>query len=235
MIHAENCYDSDPIDRWFDEEIEIDELLYWHLERYFDGEYIRLTDEEHWELERRFGGFDISFGNMLNQPVRAVLNAPGIWVPSLDGKIDIISMVHIAVDDVEVYRRTETDTVIAIVDQGKIWAARRLADKETLVSYILAGFNEDCDNNMVPTKPPMMDIIGPQLGMARLYTRGGVICAANTVKYTASLPIDDGPYQVGELGLYTMTRKMVAREMISPRITKDPGKKFDITWIITID
>ena len=45
MIHAEYCYDSDPIDRWFEEEIEITDLLYWHLEKYFEIEPIRIKDE----------------------------------------------------------------------------------------------------------------------------------------------------------------------------------------------
>jgi len=233
MIHAEYCYDSDPIDRWFEEEIEITDLLYWHLERYFDVEHIRLEDKEHWVFYKHWGGYRITLGEMLNQPVRAILNEPGVWVPDKFETFGMGSLVVIEVNGAEVYRRASTPNIISVLDQGKSWAAKRLADGSALPSYIQIGGNNDGSGGGVATAANMTSLIGPDLGLAVLTPSGGTV-QGRSVVYFAVLDLAAGPYQVGELGLFTRNRKMIAREALATRITKSPGDAFAVTWTITI-
>lgn len=233
MIHAEYCYDSDPIDRWFEEDVEITDIVYWHLERYFDIEHIHLTDESHWEFYVHWGGYRVALGGMLNQPVRAILNQPGIWIPEKDETFNVGSEVAIEVNGVEVYRRASTPQVMTIVQQGIEWIAHRLSNSGMSVALIQVGGNNDGTGALIPTDPDMVNMIGPYLDLAPLTIRGGTV-QGQSIVYEASLNLDAGPYQVGELALFTGDRKMIAREALTARITKDAGIPFDITWTITI-
>lgn len=219
MIHAKYCYDSDPIDRWFKEEVEIDDLLYWHLEKYFEPDNIQLEDESRWEFYVHWGGYRITLGEMLNQPVRAVLNQPGIWVPDKFETFPLKSRVIIELNSVEVYNRESA----SIVEDGINWAASRLGGEGAQVSLMKLG-----DGNMATT-PDMHGLVGAELGIGPLDPMGGKP-AGMGIDFTAEFPPGVGTGLVREIGLFAMNRVMLSRESIATGINKQSVDRLLVKW-----
>ena len=82
MIHATFCYDSDPKDRWFEEKVEIREELMKEFEKYLSPELLLFYEQMSWKVFNHFGGYEVTLGGPLNNPVTAVLNAKGVWKPT---------------------------------------------------------------------------------------------------------------------------------------------------------
>lgn len=99
MIHAYYCYDSDPIDQWFWEDIEIVDLAYWHLTKYFEPDQISFKDDHKWDLDKHYGGMLLTFGGPLNEPKWSVLNQPAEWEHDPDDALDVEDYIDIKLID----------------------------------------------------------------------------------------------------------------------------------------
>lgn len=228
MIHAKYCYDSDPLDRWFEEEIEIEELMYWHLEKYFEPERIVLADQMYWKWVVHWGGYRITLGEMLNQPVRAVLNEKGIWVPDPSETFKLSSVLRVLINDVEVHR-TPTTNVPVFTTQTGIWAARRLGNVGTPAAVMQYG------DGIGNTQPDMNGLTGNMLFLAPLQIMGGK-AVDKTIEFSAvTIPGTGSAGSISEIGLFTLTRTMIAREHLVTPIQRDMTDKLSVVWQITIN
>ena len=102
MIHAFYCYDSDPHDRWFTEDVELVDAMYWHLEKYFPPDSMYLLEQLTWVQTKHFGGYEFTLGGQLNQPVRSIFNEPAIWIPT--SMLKLTDELVILLNGTEVYR-----------------------------------------------------------------------------------------------------------------------------------
>jgi len=102
MIHAFYCYDSDPHDRWFTDDIKFVDEAHWHLEKYFNPDSVKISDEMRMVHTKHFDGYEIALGGVINEPIYAILNNPAVWVPTsfLKLKDELV----ISLNGTEVYR-----------------------------------------------------------------------------------------------------------------------------------
>jgi len=227
MIHAYYCYDSDPIDRWFEEDIELEELMYWHLEKYLPPDSISFEEKLEKDMFYHFGGFNVVLGGPLNNPVTAVLNAPDYWVPDGYENINTESSMEIEIDGVTMMQIAQRPLIVQI---GKEWVAKRLAAIGAPAAYVVFG-----DNGM-PTEKDMVYIQGNQLELIALDQRGGTVRGKELAMSVTVGPGVMNGVTIREIALFSPIRMdpIISRMVIPGGIQKIAGQTMKIFWTLHV-
>jgi hypothetical protein len=112
-VHAKYCLDSDPFDHWFWDEIEFDELLSIHVDKFLHDELV-LNFEEHLSIsvEKDIGGYEFAISSgPINAPRYSVFNAPGRFEPTVFVELqDLLTIIKNTPTESITYRNLHGET-----------------------------------------------------------------------------------------------------------------------------
>lgn len=83
-VHAYFCYDPDPTDKWFFENVFVTDVLVKVIEKHFPPDSVTIEDglmTKH--IHKHLGGYEFAMGSgPINDPHTAVFNVPGTYEPT---------------------------------------------------------------------------------------------------------------------------------------------------------